>query len=472
MTSAAALGPLFADLLRAVGAVPGLRRVRYTSPHPKDFRADVAVAMAETADGLRAPAPAAAVGQRPDPGRHAPGLHRRPVPRSPGRGPGHRRRPGGHDRHHRRVPGRDRRATSSTPSRWPPRPTTTAPTRSSTRPAPAPRPPARTDSFVAADVVGDRYERLRAVIDRSTSIRHEARIGRVETVVVEGPSPARPGAVHGPHPAEQAGPRPRPPITRGREPGGRAGGASRHPLPARRAGRGRGRAPRRRRRIPVVGGLSAVRPLPTRRPRRPHGVGASRRWPWPGPRRAGDVEIVSVDSMQVYRGMDIGTAKPTPGRTGRRPPPPRRSRRPGRGLHGGAAPGRRPVGDRGHRAPGEPGPPGRGNGPAPAGGRRRPRDPRSVLRRSGPSSELEADTGPAPSATAAPRSGGRRTHGADESPSGGAGPGGHPGQRPAVLVVRPRTRPASADPVRADRTLAASGGRQASHRRALRGADR
>lgn len=28
-------------------------------------------------------------------------------------------------------------------------------------------------------------------------------------------------------------------------------------------------------------------------------------------RRAGDVEIVSVDSMQVYRGMDIGTASPT-----------------------------------------------------------------------------------------------------------------------------------------------------------------
>jgi tRNA dimethylallyltransferase len=28
-------------------------------------------------------------------------------------------------------------------------------------------------------------------------------------------------------------------------------------------------------------------------------------------RRRGDVELVSVDSMQVYRGMDIGTAKPT-----------------------------------------------------------------------------------------------------------------------------------------------------------------
>ena len=28
-------------------------------------------------------------------------------------------------------------------------------------------------------------------------------------------------------------------------------------------------------------------------------------------RLLGDVDLVSVDSMQVYRGMDIGTAKPT-----------------------------------------------------------------------------------------------------------------------------------------------------------------
>ena len=27
----------FADLLRAVGAVDGIRRVRFTSPHPNDF---------------------------------------------------------------------------------------------------------------------------------------------------------------------------------------------------------------------------------------------------------------------------------------------------------------------------------------------------------------------------------------------------------------------------------------------------
>jgi tRNA-2-methylthio-N6-dimethylallyladenosine synthase len=38
----------FADLLRAVGTVPGIRRVRYTSPHPNDFSDRVIAAMAET----------------------------------------------------------------------------------------------------------------------------------------------------------------------------------------------------------------------------------------------------------------------------------------------------------------------------------------------------------------------------------------------------------------------------------------
>jgi tRNA-2-methylthio-N6-dimethylallyladenosine synthase len=40
--------PLFADLLRQVGSVEGIRRVRFTSPHPADFRLEVAEAMAET----------------------------------------------------------------------------------------------------------------------------------------------------------------------------------------------------------------------------------------------------------------------------------------------------------------------------------------------------------------------------------------------------------------------------------------
>jgi tRNA-2-methylthio-N6-dimethylallyladenosine synthase len=39
--------PLFASLLRALDQVSGLRRIRFTSPHPKDFREDTIAAMAE-----------------------------------------------------------------------------------------------------------------------------------------------------------------------------------------------------------------------------------------------------------------------------------------------------------------------------------------------------------------------------------------------------------------------------------------
>jgi hypothetical protein len=40
--------PLFGELLRQVGVVEGIRRVRFTSPHPHDFTPDVIEAMAET----------------------------------------------------------------------------------------------------------------------------------------------------------------------------------------------------------------------------------------------------------------------------------------------------------------------------------------------------------------------------------------------------------------------------------------
>ena len=40
--------PLFADLLRQVNDVEGLRRIRFTSPHPHDFTPDVIDAMAES----------------------------------------------------------------------------------------------------------------------------------------------------------------------------------------------------------------------------------------------------------------------------------------------------------------------------------------------------------------------------------------------------------------------------------------
>src|SRR5262249_52999876 len=38
----------FGKLLRACGAIDGLERVRFTSPHPRDFTDDVIAAMAET----------------------------------------------------------------------------------------------------------------------------------------------------------------------------------------------------------------------------------------------------------------------------------------------------------------------------------------------------------------------------------------------------------------------------------------
>src|SRR5437764_712736 len=41
--------PQFADLLRAIDAVDGIERVRFTSPHPKDLRPETIAAMAECA---------------------------------------------------------------------------------------------------------------------------------------------------------------------------------------------------------------------------------------------------------------------------------------------------------------------------------------------------------------------------------------------------------------------------------------
>jgi tRNA-2-methylthio-N6-dimethylallyladenosine synthase len=53
------------------------------------------------------------------------------------------------------------------------------------------------DRFVAADVVASRFERLRAVVERSALMRHEARIGRIEEVLVEGPSRKDPAMLTG-----------------------------------------------------------------------------------------------------------------------------------------------------------------------------------------------------------------------------------------------------------------------------------
>ena len=44
------------------------------------------------------------------------------------------------------------------------------------------------DRFVDPAVVADRFERLRTVVERTALLKHEARVGRTEEIVVEGPS--------------------------------------------------------------------------------------------------------------------------------------------------------------------------------------------------------------------------------------------------------------------------------------------
>ncbi len=55
----------------------------------------------------------------------------------------------------------------------------------------------RTEDFVDPDVVGERFERLRVVIERSAVAKHAARVGRTEEVVVEGPARRDPDLTSG-----------------------------------------------------------------------------------------------------------------------------------------------------------------------------------------------------------------------------------------------------------------------------------
>ena len=109
----------FADLLRAAGRIEGLERIRFTSPHPRDFTDDVIAAMAETpavCHQLHMPLQS---GSDDVLRRDAPLLPARPLPRHPRPGPrGHARRRD-HHRHHRGLPRRDRRGLRADPRRRP-----------------------------------------------------------------------------------------------------------------------------------------------------------------------------------------------------------------------------------------------------------------------------------------------------------------------------------------------------------------
>ncbi len=179
--------PQFADLLRAIDAVPGIQRVRYTSPHPKDLRPDTIAAMAECSsvcEHLHLPLQA---GSNTVLAR----MHR-----------GYRA-----DRYLDKLA--DARASiddlavttdiivgfpgetdadfdqtlevvdaaaydSAYTFIFSPRPGTPAAD--------------MVDDFVAADVAHSRMTRLTEIVERHALARHEARVGRVEEVLVEGPS--------------------------------------------------------------------------------------------------------------------------------------------------------------------------------------------------------------------------------------------------------------------------------------------
>ncbi|MEX2625683.1 MAG: tRNA (N6-isopentenyl adenosine(37)-C2)-methylthiotransferase MiaB [Ilumatobacteraceae bacterium] len=188
--------PLFADLLREVGAVEGIRRVRYTSPHPKDMRPETFAAMAETptvCEHLHYPLQSgsdrvlAAMHRGYTGERYLERLAeaRRVVPDLAVSTDIIVGFPGETDDDFERT--LEVAAAAEFDDAYTfifsPRPGTEA---------------AEMDAVVVeADVAKERFQRLRVVIERSSLRRNEARVGRPEEVLVEGPSKKDPAVLTG-----------------------------------------------------------------------------------------------------------------------------------------------------------------------------------------------------------------------------------------------------------------------------------
>jgi tRNA-2-methylthio-N6-dimethylallyladenosine synthase len=188
--------PLFADLLRRVAEVEGIERVRFTSPHPKDLRPETIAAMAESP----------AVCEQ---------LHL-PLQSGSDRVLAAMRRGYRAERYLERLrdareaigdlavttdiivgfPGETERDFDDTLDVAAEAAFDSAYTFIFS-PRPGTRAAAMTEQFVPAPVVADRFERLRAVVERSALVRHRDRIGRREEVLVEGPSRRDPAMVTG-----------------------------------------------------------------------------------------------------------------------------------------------------------------------------------------------------------------------------------------------------------------------------------
>ena len=179
--------PLFAELLRAVAAVEGISRVRYTSPHPKDLRPETIAAMAESpavCEHLHLPlqsgsdATLAAMHRGYTADRYLERLSaaRAAIPDLAVTTDLIVGFPGETDDDFERTLEVVAEAAydSAYTFIFSPRPGTEA--------------FGMAEAFIPADVVADRFERLRTVVERSALAKHRARIGRHEEVVVEGPS--------------------------------------------------------------------------------------------------------------------------------------------------------------------------------------------------------------------------------------------------------------------------------------------
>jgi tRNA-2-methylthio-N6-dimethylallyladenosine synthase len=179
--------PLFAELLRALGRVDGIERIRFTSPHPKDLRPETIAAMAETE----------AV---------CPQLHL-PLQSGSNRVLKAMRRGYSVERYMEKLrrarldiddlavttdlivgfPGESDEEFDETlevvaacafDSAY----TFIFSPREGTRGA------TMTSQFIPDDVIKARFERLKEVLDRSALAKHESRVGLREEVLVEGPS--------------------------------------------------------------------------------------------------------------------------------------------------------------------------------------------------------------------------------------------------------------------------------------------
>ena len=188
--------PLFADLLRQVGSVEGIRRVRFTSPHPKDLRPETIEAMATTpaiCEQLHLPLQSGSdrVLARMRRGYSAErylerlAAARKAIPDLAVTTDLIVGFPGETDDDAERTlevvaeAGFDSAYTFV----FSPRPGTRAATMEA--------------DFVAPEIVSERFARLAEVVQRSALACHRARVGREEEVLVEGPSKRNPALLSG-----------------------------------------------------------------------------------------------------------------------------------------------------------------------------------------------------------------------------------------------------------------------------------